>query len=92
MEVGHRLTLNANMDVVLRLLDVSCIFVGFGEGVCKEEMVSLVTLDKGWRGDDNERLLLRRSANMLRSLSDDRDDARWGKAGSPNDLRFSIVI
>jgi len=31
--------LNTDVDVVLRLLDVSCIFVGFGEGVKRLEVV-----------------------------------------------------
>jgi hypothetical protein len=31
-EVKH--TLNADVDVVLGLLCLSCIFIGFGEGVC----------------------------------------------------------
>jgi hypothetical protein len=31
--LGKR-TLNADMDVVLGLLCLSCIFIGFGEGVC----------------------------------------------------------
>ena len=29
-----RLTLNTDMNVVLRLLSLSCILIGFGEGVC----------------------------------------------------------
>jgi hypothetical protein len=29
-----KLTLNTDMDVVLGLLGFSCIFIGFGEGVC----------------------------------------------------------
>jgi hypothetical protein len=31
-------TLNPNMDVVLRLLSLPCIFVGFGEGVYERNM------------------------------------------------------
>jgi hypothetical protein len=31
--------------VILRLLDVSCVFVGFGEGVCKTWNVSCATLE-----------------------------------------------
>jgi hypothetical protein len=33
----ERLTLNSNMDVILRLLGLSCVFVGFGEGVYSKE-------------------------------------------------------
>jgi len=36
------LTLDTNMDVVLGLLDVSSIFVGFGEGVCDDEKLLAV--------------------------------------------------
>jgi hypothetical protein len=36
-----KLTLNTNVYVILRLLGLSCIFVGFGEGVC--DLVSCCT-------------------------------------------------
>lgn len=33
---GGTRTLNAYMDVILRLLGFTCVFVGFGEGVCEK--------------------------------------------------------
>lgn len=32
-ELEERLTLNTNVNVILRLLGLSCVFVGLGEGV-----------------------------------------------------------
>ena len=39
--MGHRRTLNPNMDVVLRLLRLPCVFVCFGEGVCQNGDLSI---------------------------------------------------
>jgi len=39
------LTLNTNVYVILRLLGLSCIFVGFGEGVYMTRNVSYCTLE-----------------------------------------------
>lgn len=36
------LTLNTNVYVVLRLLGLSSVFVGFGEGVCKAKDVLVI--------------------------------------------------
>jgi F0F1-type ATP synthase membrane subunit c/vacuolar-type H+-ATPase subunit K len=36
------LTLNADMDVVLRLLGLASIFIGLGEGVCEAELAGSV--------------------------------------------------
>lgn len=35
-------TLDPNMDVVLRLLGLPCVFVGFGEGVCCKSTTSAI--------------------------------------------------
>lgn len=39
------LTLNTDVYVILRLLGLSCVFVGFGEGVCRTRNVSCATLN-----------------------------------------------
>ena len=37
---GDQLTLNTDVYIILRLLSLSCIFVGFGEGVCGKRMLA----------------------------------------------------
>ena len=62
------LTLNTNMDVVLGLLDVSCVFVGFGEGVCEGSVscaiaIRLEVLLMRMRNSPNKLFTI--SANLL---------------------------
>jgi hypothetical protein len=47
---NERLTLNTNVYVILRLLSLSCIFVGFGEGVYISKECQLYCSDKTQQG------------------------------------------
>lgn len=49
-QIKYKRTLNADMDVILGLLGFSGFLIGFGEGVCFDVIVSMVSLEgiKGW--------------------------------------------
>jgi hypothetical protein len=46
-----KLTLNTDMDIVLRLLSLSRILVGFGEGVCKRAKKAEVSKEPHFQDD-----------------------------------------
>lgn len=45
---GSKRTLNTDVNVVLRLLSLSCILIGFGEGVCEGVMLVMRVMSHIW--------------------------------------------
>jgi hypothetical protein len=102
-EERGQLTLNTNVYVILRLLCFSCIFVGFGEGVCERNVSAREVRDKeftrgqGPRANPSGRVTMQKAsfkaADGTQSAGKRKLILRQDKAkDSPKVLRFSIDI